>query len=195
MITKKTQDYDVTTKTHQITDNATGEAGKVAYTTFASEDKELSNDYIIPFHAIDNVVVKITNGTKEVEDDTCITGDEPTPPTPDEPRIEGVTDTVIKQGSDFDPTDGVKAYDGEGNEIPFTVDPDTFDKCLVGEQAFTYTYAGKTKTRTVTVEQIADPTINGLSELTVEVGEEFDPLEGVSAVDGNGNDISVEVVA
>lgn len=120
------------------------------------------------------------------------TGGSPTPPpTPGDPYFDGVDDVTIPQGTDFDPTDGVKAYDGEGNEIPFTVSPDAIDACAVGEQELTYTAEGVTETRTITVEQIPNPTITGLTELTVEVGEEFDPLDGVSAEDGNGNPVEV----
>lgn len=117
----------------------------------------------------------------------------PTPPTPGEPRIDGADDVEIPQGTEFDLTDGVKAYDGEGNEIPFTVTPNEIDACSVGEQEFTYTAEGVSVTRTVTVEQIPNPTIYGLEELTVEVNEEFDPLEGVTAEDGNGNPLEVTV--
>lgn len=41
---------------------------------------------------------------------------------------------------------------------------------------------------------MADPTIVGdMSELTETAGEEFDPLEGISAVDDNGNEVEVTV--
>lgn len=106
-------------------------------------------------------------------------------------HFNGLTNVTINQGIDFDLTDGVTALDKDGNEIPFTVSPESVDKCAVGEQTFTYTAEGIEDTRTITVRQISDPTISGLSELTVEVNEEFDPLEGVSAVDGNGNEVEV----
>lgn len=115
-------------------------------------------------------------------------------PTPTEPKIVGADDTSIPQGTDFDLSAGVKAYDAQGNEIPFTVTPDSINVCAVGEQTFTYSADGVTKTRKITVTQILNPTISGLTELTVEVGEEFDPLEGVTAVDGNDNPVEVTVV-
>lgn len=188
---KKKSNYEVTTKAKCLEDVATEKEGSTAYTTFMTEDKEYSNDYIIPFHSICDVKVKVSQDEYEVDDPTCQGGDEPTPPAPGEPHIDGATNTSIRQGTDFDLNEGVKAYDGEGNEIPFTVTPSEVAKCDVGEQTFTYEAEGVTKERKITVTQIANPTISGLSELTVEVGEEFDPLDGVSAVDGNGNPVEV----
>lgn len=188
---KNKNKYDVTTKAKCLTDNAVDEAGAVAFNTFMTEDIETSNGYMIPFHAICDVNVKLSQETVEIDDPTCQSGDEPVPPTPGEPRIEGANNASINQGTDFDLTEGVTAYDGDGNEIPFTVTPSEVAKCEVGVQTFTYEAEGVTKERKITVTQIANPTISGLSELTVEVGEEFDPLDGVSGVDGNGNPVEV----
>lgn len=189
MIKKKTN-YEVTTKAKCLEDVD----GSTAFTTFKGEDKVYSNDYIFPFHAICEQKVKISTEEVEVDDPTCQNGDvPPVPPTPGEPHIDGANNTSIPQGTDFDLTEGVTAYDGDGNEIPFTVTPQEVQKCEVGEQVFTYNADGVTKNRTITVTQIANPTISGLSELTVDVGEEFDPLDGVSAVDGNGNEVEVTV--
>lgn len=108
-------------------------------------------------------------------------------------HFSGLSNKTIKQGNDFDLLDGVKAFDENGNEIPFSVSPNEVDKCEVGVQEFTYTAKGLKAVRKITVEHIANPTISGLTELTVTVNEEFDPLVGVSAVDGNGNVIAVTV--
>lgn len=35
------------------------------------------------------------------------------------------------------------------------------------------------------------PTINGLTPVTLQVGEEFDPMDGVTAEDCKGNDVPV----
>lgn len=190
---KKKEKFDVTTYTHQLTDNAVDDAGKEAYATFTREEVEVSNDNLIPFHATDRVVVKRTIEEVDVDDPTCQSGDEPTPPTPGEPRIDGADNTSVAQGKGFDLTAGVKAYDGDGNEIPFTVTPNEIDKCDIGNQSFTYSAEGVTKVRTIEVTAIADPTISGLTPLEVEVGEEFDPLHGVSAKDGNGKSVEVTV--
>lgn len=189
---KKKEKFDVTTYTHQLTDNAVDDAGKEAYATFTREEIEVSNDNLIPFHATDRVVVKRTIEEVDVDDPTCQNGDEPTP-TPGEPKIVGADNTSVKQGLGFDLMAGVKAYDADGNEIPFTVNPTELNKCDLGPQSFTYSAEGVTKVRTIEVTAIADPTISGLTPLEVEVGEEFDPLDGVSAKDGNGKSVEVTV--
>lgn len=166
--------------------------GTVALNEFLRHENVEIEDTTIMFDAICHVEVTEEKKTIEVEDDTC-QSDEPTPPTPGEPRIDGANNTSVNQGIDFDLMEGVKAYDGDGNEIPFTVTPDTFAKCEVGQQTFIYDAEGVSKERTITVKQIANPTITGLDPLEVEVGEEFDPLEGVSAVDGNGNEVEVTI--
>lgn len=111
-------------------------------------------------------------------------------------HFEGVTNETVNQGIDFDLTDGVVAKKYDGTEVPFTVTPNTFAECQLGDQVFTYTANGvETATRTITVLPIADPTISGISEtINVKKNEEFDPLEGVTAVDGNGNTVTVTVV-
>lgn len=108
----------------------------------------------------------------------------------------GVADASVNQGIGFNLTDGVVAQDYQGNTVPFTVTPSTFAPCQLGEQTFTYSAQGvESVTRTITVNTIADPTISGISTtIEVGVGEEFDPLDGVTAVDGNGNTITVTVV-
>lgn len=113
------------------------------------------------------------------------------------PKISGANDISVAQGVGIDLIDGVTAtLDDE--EIEYSVDPETIDKCDKGIHSVVYTATGNGKTTTVTrkvtITEIDNPTITGLTDLTVEVGEEFDPLEGVTAKDGNGNDVEVEVV-
>lgn len=109
---------------------------------------------------------------------------------------EGISNVTLGQGTAFDPTEGVTAYDHNGNVVPFSVSPSTFAPCTVGTQTFTYEAQGlETATRTVTVTAISNPTISGVPSTTleVEVGDTFDPLDGVTATDGNGNTITVTV--
>lgn len=112
-----------------------------------------------------------------------------------QPYFRGLTDETIRQGTTFDLLDGVHAYDADGNEIPFDVSPSEVVSCQLGDQVFTYSAEGITKERTITVIAIPNPIISGISEkITVETGAEFDPMDGVSAVDGNGNTVTVTVV-
>lgn len=110
----------------------------------------------------------------------------------DKPKFEGLTNDTINQGTAFNPREGVKATD-KGGEVEFTVSPEEIDTCEVGNVTLTYTAGETTQERIITVQKVANPTISGLTPLTVEVGEEFDPLDGVSAVDGNGHTIEVSV--
>lgn len=111
----------------------------------------------------------------------------------DKPFFTGIDDVTITQGTDFDLVEGVVARDQYGATIPFSVSPSEIEPCQVGVQEVTYTAEGITKTRKITVEQAEDPTISGLTPISVTVGEEFDPLDGVTAVDGNGNTLTVTV--
>lgn len=108
--------------------------------------------------------------------------------------FKGVADATIKQGTDFDLLAGVEAYNSDGELVPFSVSPSEVASCEVGTQTFTYTSEDATKERKITVTQIASPTINGIGEaINVSPNVEFDPLEGVSAIDGNGNPVTVTV--
>ena len=110
-------------------------------------------------------------------------------------HFEGISTASVPQGTDFDLTSGVKAYSYSGEEIAFTVTPSEFVPCQVGQQTYTYKARGvEDVVRTITVTAIADPTISGITEpITVGKGVEFNPLDGVSAVDGNGNTLTVTV--
>ena len=110
-------------------------------------------------------------------------------------HFEGVTNASVNQGVGFDLTNGVTALSYKGESVPYTVTPNTFAECQLGDQVFTYTANGvETATRTITVLPIADPTISGTSQpITVDAGEEFDPMSGVSAVDAHGNTVTVTV--
>lgn len=113
----------------------------------------------------------------------------------DAPYFTGTVDTTIRQGTDFDLREGVNAYDGDGMTIPFTVTPSEVEACQLGVQSFVYEAEGAKDTRYITVVAVDNPTITGLTPLTVKVGEEFDPNEGVVATDGNGNTVTPTVKA
>lgn len=109
----------------------------------------------------------------------------------DMPYFIGADDETIKQGTEFDLYDGVTAYDKDGYSIPFSVNPSTIETCQVGTQTFIYEADGTTHKRKITVQAIANPTITGLTAMTVGVNEAISTLNGVSATDGNGNIIEV----
>ena len=103
----------------------------------------------------------------------------------------GIKDLTVTQGTDVDLADGVVAYDKDNIEIPFTITPSEIDTCEVGKHNVVYTAEDVQKTRVITVIQIADPTIYGISPIVNGVNETINTLNGVYAEDGNGNVIDV----
>lgn len=127
-------------------------------------------------------------------------------------RIEGADDVEINQGVCIDLTEGVHAYDGNGREIEYEVEPSEIGCCDVGEHEVTYTAIGSSKEmipyirtskpmlgfnacglvvkkvkRLVTVLQALPPTIIGAVRTVLPIGASFDPMYGVSGIDDNGN--------
>ena len=132
-------------------------------------------------------------------------------------RIEGVDDVTINQGVGIDLTEGVTAYDSLDRAIPFTVEPSEIAKCDVGEHTVTYTAVGQgdemrphigcgenrthisplcdsldrvTEERVITITQ-ADPPVITASPIEALPNTDINPLQGVSAVDDNGNPVDV----
>lgn len=130
-------------------------------------------------------------------------------------HFEGADDVTINQGVGIDLTEGVHAYDANGNEIEYTVEPDSIEKCEVGDHVITYTATGEgsrsvptmcgetalyaracniiteIKKRIITILQSANPIIRGLSDALIQPDETFSPLSGVTAEDANGNELTV----
>ena len=104
----------------------------------------------------------------------------------------------IRQGETFDPLSGVIATDYQGRKLTVTV-TGTYDVEALGSYVLTYTATdayGNTVTDTATLEVVKQnaPVINGVkSEITIEVGQAFDPLENVTATDFAGNAVEVKV--
>ena len=104
----------------------------------------------------------------------------------------------IRQGETFDPLNGVIATDYQGRKLTVTF-TGTYDVEALGSYVLTYTATdayGNTVTDTATLEVVKQnaPVINGVkSEVTIEVGQAFDPLENVTATDFAGNAVEVKV--
>lgn len=112
-----------------------------------------------------------------------------------EPFFVGTEDKTIIQGADFNLRQNVKAFDGLGNEIPYTVSPAEIDCCDVGTHAITYTADNVVEQRLITITESTNPVIT-IDEETIQSrpGHIVYTLLGVSAVDGNGRTISVVCV-
>lgn len=108
------------------------------------------------------------------------------------PFFIGLDDEIVMQGTDFNLRLNVMAFDEEGNPVPYTIEPDQFEPCLVGDQVYTYSIGDDySRDRIITVIQADDPTIEGLDTVTLTVGDSFDPMDGVSATDSQGNPLTV----
>lgn len=134
--------------------------------------------------------------------------------------FEGVYDKQIKQGQDFDLAQGVRAIDGYGNEVDFTYEPTEIDLCKTGDQEVTYKAFGAsfnvvpklcmpkykrgvsipeacssdlemiTAKRIIRIIRASNPRFLGITRVFINENDAFDPTEGVTAVDDNGNPIT-----
>lgn len=133
------------------------------------------------------------------------------------PQIYGVEDITVYQGADVDLMDGVYALDSNMEEIEVSVSPSELDMCEVGEHDVVYSASGEDdsqmnvsicveprlyapnrcnfvtvhKNSKVTILQAPPPTINGVGNVEIGDGDSFDLMNGVSAVDVNGNPLEV----
>lgn len=112
------------------------------------------------------------------------------------PHFTGITNINVYQGANIDLTDGVHAWLGS-TEITYTYNPTSILPCDVGVHTVTYSATGNGKTttvdRTVTIRQADPPVISGNVPLYVYVNTDFDPLDGLTAVDSNGDPVPVEL--
>lgn len=120
------------------------------------------------------------------------------------PEIRGLSDITLVQGETFDPLKGITAYDEQCGEIEDIEVTPAIDTNVPGIYELTYTVsdlAGNITTvkRTVTVnpkEAIVNhvPIIKA-EDVTLTVGDNYDPLKGVTASDKEDGDLtkSIEV--
>lgn len=135
-------------------------------------------------------------------------------------HFKGIRNTVVNQGAEYDLTEGVTAYDADGNEVPFSVEPEELDTCVVGLHKVEYTAFGEDsslipsvctprrgnngirvadfcnmkmlkKERQIFVTQAMPPRISGLTRVNLVAGAPFNPITGVTAEDDNGNPAEV----
>ncbi len=123
------------------------------------------------------------------------------------PTITGVKDQTIKVGESFDPKAGVSAKDKEDGDLTSKIEIDgEVNTNKAGEYKLTYTVkdskgAKATASATITVvTKIEDgivinsaPTITGVKDQTIKVGESFDPRAGVSANDKEDKDLTSKI--
>lgn len=115
-----------------------------------------------------------------------------------EPTL-NVSDRTVKLGSTFDYMEGVAAYDQDSKDITNLVThTGTVNTAVEGDYKVTYSVTDKnnmTTTKTVTITVKKDhsaPTLN-VYDRTVKLNSVFDYMEGVTAFDDNGTNITSKV--
>ncbi|MDR1568568.1 MAG: DUF5011 domain-containing protein [Streptococcaceae bacterium] len=108
-------------------------------------------------------------------------------------------DVTITTGDSFDPLSGVSATDYEDGNLTDKIQvTGTVDTNKAGSYKLIYSVEDKegqkvSKERIVTVQDEAAPSFTGVGDVTLTVGEQFNPLTGVKAIDVNGNDVTAAI--
>lgn len=111
------------------------------------------------------------------------------------PAIDGVDATTVVAGQPFDPLAGISASDAEDGDLTSVISVSgSVNNARAGRYRLTYRVqdsGGKRDTayRTVTVTNSA-PVFAAISNQTISVGSEFDPMAGISASDPEEGDLS-----
>ena len=160
-------------------------------------DTSKPGKYIVEYWVVDSKGVNAT-ATQSV----IVKENEETPDM--EPKLTVPTGATINVGDKFDSMAGVKAIDYEDGDITDKVTVDgSVDASKPGTYELTYTVSdskGHTVTakQTVTVKQNVEPTdevpvLTVPAESTINVGDKFNPLAGVKAIDNEDGDITDKV--
>ncbi|MGX5469772.1 immunoglobulin-like domain-containing protein [Bacillus toyonensis] len=168
---------------------------KVKYKGNADTSKP--GKYIVEYWVVDSKGVNAT-ATRSV----IVKENEETPDM--EPKLTAPTKTTINVGDKFDPMAGVSATDKEDGDITDKVTVDgNVDTSKPGTYELTYTVSDSkghkvTAKQTVTVKQTVVPkdevpVLTAPTKTTINVGDKFDPMAGVSATDKEDGDITSKV--
>ncbi|OFD35990.1 hypothetical protein BWGOE3_57260 [Bacillus mycoides] len=161
-------------------------------------DTSKTGKYIVEYWVVDSKGVNAT-ATQTV----IVKENEKTPDM--EPKLTVPTETTINVGDKFNPLSGVKAIDNEDGDITNKVIVDgSVDASKPGTYELTYKVTdskGHTVTakQTVTVKQTVVPkdevpVLTVPTEVTIHVGDKYNPLSGVKAIDKEDGDITDKVI-
>ncbi|MCI9974739.1 DUF5011 domain-containing protein [Clostridioides difficile] len=112
------------------------------------------------------------------------------------PILFGVEDCTVEYGATFDSKAGVTANDNiDGDLTSKIVIEGVINTSILGEQILTYKVTDVANNeasaiRKVTVVDTVKPVFSGIDDLTLNLNENFDALEGVTAVDEVDGDLT-----
>ncbi|MGX9755891.1 immunoglobulin-like domain-containing protein [Clostridioides difficile] len=112
------------------------------------------------------------------------------------PILSGVEDCTVEYGSAFDSKAGVKANDNiDGDLTSKIVIEGVVNTSVLGEQILTYRVSDVANNeasvvRKVTVVDTTKPVFSGVDNLTIDLNDTFNALEGVTAVDEVDGDLT-----
>ncbi|HBG5344402.1 TPA: DUF5011 domain-containing protein [Clostridioides difficile] len=112
------------------------------------------------------------------------------------PVLSGVEDCTVEYGSTFDSKAGVTANDNiDGDLTSKIVIEGVINTSILGEQVLTYKVSDVANNeasaiRKVTVVDTVKPVFSGIDNITLNLNENFDALEGVTAVDEADGDLT-----
>lgn len=121
------------------------------------------------------------------------------------PVISGADNVSIEEGTSFNALQGVTASDREDGDLTPSIQVSgTVDSDTPGVYTLTYSVSDSvpqttTVTRVVTVTEVGvvantPPVIYGVANKTIQVGDSFDPMQGVSAVDAEDGNLTSAIV-
>ncbi|PSW31734.1 chitinase [Photobacterium phosphoreum] len=123
-----------------------------------------------------------------------------TPPVvqPGKPAIAGITDARVQHKTNFEPMAGVTATDKEDGNLTSSVSvTGSVDTQRVGDYVLTYSVMDSDNNETVSPRKVtvfsALPTFTGVANSVIKVGENFDPMAGVSATDAEDGDLTTNI--
>ncbi|WP_139063842.1 immunoglobulin-like domain-containing protein [Bacillus sp. FJAT-27986] len=115
------------------------------------------------------------------------------------PVINGANNTQVALGDAFDSLKGVSASDNNDGNLTAKIKVEgTVNVNKPGTYKLTYTVSDKagnkaTKQRNVTVVDKVVPVINGVEDVELPFGQEFDSLKGVTATDNYDGDLTSKI--
>ncbi|WP_283591405.1 glycosyl hydrolase family 18 protein [Clostridium butanoliproducens] len=119
------------------------------------------------------------------------------------PVLNGISNKTITVGDNFDPMAGVTAYDKEDGDLTGKIlVKGTVDTTKVGTYKLVYSVTDsknettiKECTITVKAKEVnTEPVLNGISNKTITVGDNFDPMAGVTAYDKEDGDLTSKIL-